>query len=133
VRAGSGDVTALVGLMAKDGIARPLHLAGREHRVPADTSVTITRRIAYAADPVAELPSAARAALARDAIALIHSPRAAAIFAALLGAAGIDSSTIAIAAISEAAAIGNWKAVAIAATPDDSALLAAAAGLCEKG
>ena len=133
VRAGSDDVTALVRLMAKDGIARPLHLAGRDHRVPADASVTMTRRIVYAADPVTELPSAARAALGRDAIALIHSPRASSIFSALLGAAGIDSFAISIAAISDAAAIGHWKNVAIAATPDDSALLAAAARLCEKG
>jgi len=40
---------------------------------------------------------------------------------------------VAIAAISQAAAVGRWGEVAIAATPDDSALLAAAARLCEKG
>jgi len=38
-----------------------------------------------------------------------------------------------VAAISEAAGAGAWAAIAIAEAPSDSALLAAAAGLCEKG
>lgn len=133
VHAGSNDVTSLVVTMAKDGIARPLHLAGREHRILADAPFPIARRIVYAADPVAALPAAAKAALAREAVVLLHSPRAAKVFASLLGEAGIDPATVSIAAISEAAAQGQWREIAIADAPHDGALLAAAARLCEKG
>jgi uncharacterized protein with GYD domain len=38
-----------------------------------------------------------------------------------------------MAAISQAAATGAWAEVAIAETPEDAALLAAALTLCEKG
>ena len=133
VRVGTGDAAALVAMMARDGISRPLHLAGREFRDLPDAPMPITRRIVYAAQPVAALPSAARAAIERGGIALIHSPRAGEVFAHLLSEAGIEPGSVAIAAISEAAAAGRWRDVAIAVTPDDSALLAAAARLCEKG
>ena len=133
VRTGSADAPLLVAMMVRDGVTRPLHLAGREHRVLDAAPIAITRRIVYAADPVAELPAAARAALARNAVALIHSPRAGALFADLLARAGIDPATVRVAAISEAAGAGAWAAIAIAEAPSDSALLAAAAGLCEKG
>jgi uroporphyrinogen-III synthase len=133
VRAGNEDASALIEAMARDGIARPLHLAGREHRAVEDAPFAIERRIVYAADPVDALPAAAAAALAGGAVALLHSPRAARCFAILLDAAHIDPASVSIAAISAAAATGTWQEVAIAATPDDSALLAAAARLCEKG
>jgi uroporphyrinogen-III synthase len=64
-------------------------------------------------------------------VALIHSPRAARRFAELV----TDRSSIAIAAISPAAAEGigsGWKSVAIADQPSDEALLALAATLCNK-
>jgi len=133
VRVGTGDAAALAALMARDGISRPLHLAGREFRDLPDAVMPITRRIVYAAEPVAVLPPAARAAIERGGVALIHSPRAGEVFAYLLSDAGIEPVNVAIAAISQAAAVGRWGEVAIAATPDDSALLAAAARLCEKG
>lgn len=133
MHAGQSDAFALVGAMAEDGIGRPLHLAGREHKALADAPFPITRRIVYAADPVPALPAPARAALGRDAAALIHSPRAGTVFAALLKEAGISPATVSVAAISPAAAEGNWRRVAIAAKTDDGALLAAAALLCEKG
>jgi uroporphyrinogen-III synthase len=133
VRVGASDAAALVALMAGDRIARPLHLAGREFRDLADAPMPIARRIVYAAEPVATLPGAARAAIQRGGVALIHSPRAGEVFAHLLSEAGIDPGSVTVAAISEAAAAGRWHDVAIAETPDDSALLAAAARLCEKG
>ena len=132
VRAGTSDAAALIALMAQDGIARPLHLAGRDRKSGA-APFPIARRIVYAADPVPTLPGAARGALNRGAVALIHSPRAGSLFTSLLVAANIGPSIISIAAISPAAAAGHWKAAAIAATPDDAALLAAALSLCEKG
>ncbi|WP_404710808.1 uroporphyrinogen-III synthase [Sphingomonas sp. MMS24-J13] len=128
IRIGTSDAPALLAQMAADGIARPLHLAGREHRDAGHPALTITRRIVYAADPVVELPEAARAALADGAIALLHSPRAAALFAGLIA----NPSAIRIAAISHAtaqAAGPGWAAVAIAASPTDTALLQAAAAL----
>ena len=133
VRAGSADIADLIALLARDGIARPLHLAGRDHRAPAEAPFAIARRIVYAADPVTDLPAAARAALERGAIALLHSPRAATTFAALLMRDGIEPASVPVGAISAAAATGRWKAVAIAAAPNDTALLAAVARLCEKG
>jgi len=132
VRMGSADMALLVTMMVRDGISRPLHLAGREHRILDAAPIPITRRIVYAADPVTELPAAARAALERDAIALIHSQRAGAVFAELLGKAGIEAGAVRIAAISGAAGAGRWRAVKIAEAPNDAALLAAAARLCEK-
>jgi uroporphyrinogen-III synthase len=132
VRVGSGDAASLVTAMAQDGVKRPLHLAGREHRDLADPPFPITRRIVYAADQSAALSAAALAALARNAVVLLHSPRAAKVFTSLLREAGIDPATISVAAISPAAAQGQWREVAIAEAPDDGALLAAAARLCEK-
>jgi len=133
IRTGDRDAAALIASMTRDGVIRPLHLAGREYREFDNTSIPIERRIVYRADPVAILPAAAQAALARGAVAFIHSPRASEIFGSLLREAGIDPGTVAIAAISEAAAAGHWGETAIAETPNDSALLAAAARLCEKG
>lgn len=132
VRVGTSDAAALIALMAQDGVARPLHLAGRD-RKSGNAPFPIARRIVYAADPVSTLPGAARGALNRGAVALIHSPRARQVFVDLLVKAGIAPSTIAIAAISPAAAEGRWKQTMVAASPDDAALLAAAMRLCEKG
>ncbi|MEA3081779.1 MAG: uroporphyrinogen-III synthase, partial [Sphingomonadales bacterium] len=64
-------------------------------------------------------------------LVLIHSPRAGQRFAELVD----DRGTISIAAISAAAAkaVGDgWKAIAVADQPNDDALLALAASLCEK-
>jgi uroporphyrinogen-III synthase len=132
VRVGSADAALLVTMMVRDGVKHPLHLAGREHRVLDAAPIPIARRIVYAADPVPELPAAARAAIGNRAVALIHSARAGMVFAELLGKAGIDPATVRVAAIGTAAGAGPWARVEIAETPADSALLAAAARLCEK-
>jgi uroporphyrinogen-III synthase len=128
IRTGTSDAAALLAQMAADGITHPLHLAGREHRDAGHPALTITRRIVYAADPVTELPEAARAALADGAIALLHSPRAATLFAGLIA----DRSAIRIGAISPAtaqAAGPGWAGISVAASPTDEALLQAAAEL----
>ena len=124
---GEDGIDAIIARAAADGIGHLLHLAGREHRVPAAHQPALERRIVYAADPVATLPAAA-ADLLPDAVALLHSPRAAALFATL-----VDRSTVQIAAISpaaRAAAGDGWREVAVAARPTDASLLAAAAKLC---
>jgi uroporphyrinogen-III synthase len=64
-------------------------------------------------------------------LALLHSPRAAALFAGLAG----DRSRIRVAAISlrTARAAGEgWQSVAVAPRPRDQALLELAAELCQK-
>ncbi|MBU3078172.1 uroporphyrinogen-III synthase [Sphingomonas quercus] len=125
VRIGPGDAAGLVAALP-DGL-RVLHLAGREHR-PALPAQGL-RRIVYAADPVTALPDAAREALAGGAIALLHSARAAATFAALVETAGLSRAGIAVAALSPAVAAAagiGWRRCAIAGAPDDEALFRAA-------
>ena len=65
----------------------------------------------------------------------VHSPRAGRRLAELVDQAGIDRATIRIAAISEAAAAAagdGWAIREAAETPDEAALLALAARLCDK-
>jgi uroporphyrinogen-III synthase len=131
---GARDAAAVVAPAAAAGFRRLLHLAGREHIGVVHPGVTILRRIVYAADAETRLPDAAVGALAQGAVALFHSPRAGALFRALLAPAGLEPGTIRIAAISPAAltAAGpGWNAAVAAARPDDAALLAAAACLCD--
>ena len=110
---------------AADGLKRVLHLCGRDHVALAAAGVSVQRRIVYAADAVEVLPPEA----AGDAVAMLHSPRAGRMFAALVP----DRSRVSIAAISanaaEAAGEG-WRRKAVAAEPRDQALLELAARLC---
>jgi uroporphyrinogen-III synthase len=67
-------------------------------------------------------------------VALLHSPRGAALFGGLVDAAGLPRDAILLAAISANAAAGagaGWKAIAIAEQPNDDALLAAALAMCD--
>jgi len=127
--AGGGDAGAILALARRDGVGSLLHLAGREHRDVVPHDISIDRRIVYAAEAVDRLPAAARGALP-EAIALLHSPRAARLFARLADPAGI-----AIAAISPAtlAAAGpGWRLAEAAEDPTDASLLAVAAKLCNQ-
>jgi uroporphyrinogen-III synthase len=130
VHAGNKDAAALVELAADRGAKRLLHLAGREHRAVEHPRIDIQRRIVYAAEPVAELPAAARAALPRGPIALLHSPRAARCVAARVGARG-GGARVALSPATLAAAGLGWREAVAADAPTDDALLAAAARLCE--
>jgi uroporphyrinogen-III synthase len=127
--AGTDGVDAIAERARRDGIDRLLHLAGRDYRAPGHASLPIDRRLVYAADAVTSLPHVAAAALP-DAIVLLHSPRAAALFATL-----VDPRALSIAAISvatRAAAGEGWRATAVADRPTDASLLAAAAKLCDQ-
>jgi uroporphyrinogen-III synthase len=131
---GNADGAALVSRAASDGASRLLHLAGREHLSVDSAGVGIERRVVYAAEVAGRLPQAACNALGAGAIALLHSPRAAATFRLLVTEAGLTPAGIRIAAISAAAlsAAGTgWQAALAAESPDDDALLAAAARLCD--
>lgn len=133
--AGDGDGAAILGIAATQGNQHVLHLAGREHKALSAPGVSVVRRIVYAADAVATLPSEMRPALERGAVVLLHSPRAAAHFATLIDAEHIDRSTIHVAALSPAvrdtAGVG-WAAAVSAPSPNDDALLAIAAILCNQ-
>lgn len=134
VQTGPSDGKAALDLAADRGARRLLHLCGREHVPLGRAGVTVTRRLVYAAEPEPALPQPALAALMAGAVALIHSPRAAAHLAHLLDGTGIDRRTVRLAAISAAAAEAagtGWKDVAVAAAPRDEALLELAAKLCK--
>jgi uroporphyrinogen-III synthase len=130
VRTGPDDGASLLLMMAADGAARVFHPCGRDHLAIDQPGVVATRVPVYASEAAPELAEAAVAALAGGAIALLHSPRAAAHFAALVQ----DKAGIALAAISArtARAAGDgWRAIAIAPAPRDHALLELAAKLCQ--
>jgi uroporphyrinogen-III synthase len=128
-QAGPSDGAALIELLAAQGVERALHPCGRDNHPTGHRHVTLIRRIVYAAEPVDALPLQAAKVLANGALALLHSPRAAALFARLVS----DKAGIAIAAISPAAlaaAGSGWRLAASAAEPRDEALLELACKLC---
>lgn len=124
VRTGSADVAEL--LRDASGFAQLLWLAGRE-RTALDHPAIATIVPVYASDAL-EMSRADAARLSGN-VALIHSTRAGSHLAAELARHGIALGTVRIAAISAKAADAagsGWAATAIAATPDDDALIAAA-------
>lgn len=130
VHVGSGGAGVLAEAMQARGVGRALHLAGEVHRALAEPGFDIVRAIVYRSAPVARLP-----ARPEGMIVLIHSPDAGCLFARLMDETGVDRSTVAVAAISDAAAsrMGDgWAHLAVAPQPTDAALLAIAAKLCEE-
>ena len=130
VTAGEGDAEDLIDRCAGDGVRNLLHLGGREHRPVERPGLRVERRIVYASDAAGALPAAAREAIEGGAVALLHSPRAAALFGELVAA----RRSIAIAAISAAAAEAagdGWRVREAAPRPTDEALLELAAKLCK--
>jgi uroporphyrinogen-III synthase len=136
VRSGRGNAMAILTLAADAGIRRALHLAGADLSDADHSAILLDRRIVYRSVAIGE--DGWRDAIQRDPsqppIALLHSARAARHFAALCDHAGIAHSDVRIAALAPAilAAAGDgWHAAIAAQTPDDIALLAAAARLCQ--
>lgn len=124
---GTGDAADLAALANSRGIGRALHLAGRDRA--QDHLPEIADTIAVYASEARDLSDAERAMLS-GCVALIHSPRAGTRLAVLAP----DRSAIRIAAISDAAlaAAGlGWAASAVAARPDDDALIAAGLTLAD--
>lgn len=130
VRAGPSDAAALAGMMAAEGVRTAFHPCGEDHVAVADDRLEILSVPVYAAEPASALPAAAAVALDRGAVALLHSPRAAARFAALAGNRGGIRIAAISAAAAEAAGLG-WLNIAIAERPRDQALLELAAKLCQ--
>jgi uroporphyrinogen-III synthase len=127
---GEGGIDLL--MAALDPGLRLLHLCGEPRRPPADPRQAITAVPVYrsrAIEPALDLCAAS------EAVVLVHSPRAADRFAELIDRAEIPRRSVAIAAISEAAAAAageGWAAIHVADAPTDDALLALAARLCNK-
>ena len=125
IRVGPDDGKSLLLMMAEDGVRTAFHACGEDHLALGHPDVATTRVPVYAAEAVDRLPVAAEGLLA-----LLHSPRAASLFAGLAG----DRSRIRIAAISAktARAAGEgWQSVSVSPRPRDQALLELAAELCQ--
>jgi uroporphyrinogen-III synthase len=130
---GGGDMQALVDRL-DPGHRRLLRLTGAT-RVDLDppAGVTMAERVVYASEPLALAEETARL-LAQPAVIMLHSAQAAAHFASEIDRLGCARAGIALAAISQRAADaagGGWARVGVADRPDDSALLAMAAQLCQ--
>jgi len=127
VHAGPADGAALLVRAAADGVRTALHLCGRDHMPLHHPDVQVEAQPVYAA-----VERRAPLDIPAGAVALLHSPRAAAIFARRVRGRG----GIRIAAISAAAATAageGWAAVAVAARPRDEAVLEVARALCQSG
>ena len=125
VHVGPDDGSSLLLMMAEEEVRAVLHPCGRDHLALDLPGVAITRIPVYAAEAAESLPGEAEGLLA-----LLHSPRAASLFAGLVE----DKSRVRIAAISArtARAAGEgWQGVAIAPRPRDVALLELAVQLCQ--
>ncbi len=123
---GRGDGAEIAALAEAHGVARALHLSGRDRTLssggPIAQVIPVYESAAMAVDP-------SRLTNLIGSTALLHSARAARRLAELLDAAEIDRLCVAIAAFSPAiaaAAGGGWAACASATTPDDAALFVAA-------
>lgn len=111
---------------------RLLHLCGSHRRMADNPAQAIVAVPVYRS---VELPVPDRFAAVDGAVAMLHSPRAASLLAARVEQAGLPRHTIALTAISKAAAEAagcGWERLSIAQTPTDAALLALAARLCNK-
>jgi len=124
VTSGDSDVSALMQTLAACGYSHVLHLAGRDRTPMPPPVLILTTCITYAS--AALLPPA----LPDDAVALLHSPRAAARLAAIVTARD-GLSLVAISPATAAAAGPGWRNVLSSATPDERAMLALAATLCK--
>ena len=124
---GKAGIDELLGTIP--GTTRLLHLCGEDRRDPADNSHAVTCVAVYRAvaaerpGELDELPGT---------VAAVHSPRAAQRLAGLVD--DQVKAKVRVAAISPAAAEAagaGWESVEAASEPNDSALLALCARLCE--
>ena len=126
---GKGGLDELLATIAPE--ARLLHLCGQDRRDPREPRQAITCVTVYRSNA---LPAPQGIGQLSGAVALVHSPRAAARLAELVPVEA--RSTVRLAAISEAAAHeagAGWERVEAAGSPEDDALLAVASRLCDKG
>lgn len=131
VHAGAADAQQLARDVAEHGHVHVLHLSGEDVRPFDPGPLRVVRRIVYAAREAGDAAGLG-ALIVPGMVALLHSPRAARRFAALLPAP--RRVAVHLRAISPAtlAAAGNgWASGRAAGAPNDKALLALAAILCK--
>ena len=132
-RTGTGSLQALLGELDPRH-RRLLRLTGQERvQVTLPAGVSMDERVVYASVPRA-LPAELEALLRTPAIALLHSAEAAHHLTAECVRLGIRRAPLRLAALSSriAQAAGDgWGEVAVAAYPDDKALLALARQMCQ--
>ncbi|MGN6497924.1 MAG: uroporphyrinogen-III synthase, partial [Tsuneonella sp.] len=130
---GSGGLQALLGTLQPP--LRLLRLAGDAHvTLSPPAGVEIVTRVVYRAAP-RSLPPVFAERLLSGGVVLLHSAEAARAFAVQCDALALDREALAIAAIGPrvlAAAGEGWSAARAAERPDDAALLAIAAEMCQK-
>jgi uroporphyrinogen-III synthase len=131
VTVGTGGAQDVARLAAAKGHARLLHPCGVHVRAFDPGPLRIMRVCVYASVERGDATGLA-AAIAPGMIALVHSPRAGQRLAALVPMR--QRANLHLVAISPAtleAAGQGWASLAAAPTPDDKAMLALAAALCE--
>lgn len=131
VRTGPGDGAALLRMIAEAGIRAVFHPCGLDHLPLDHPPLRIDRIAVYEARAARSLSPATLAALDAGALALLHSPRAARLFASLLGARREEVRIATLSATVAQAAGEGWRSVAVAEAPRDAALLELAAKLCQ--
>ena len=133
--ASEGDAETLIATIASGPHRRLLHLCGEHHHAPVHPDLSIRSVPVYCAVAVDALPAFMADALGAEAIIMLHSPRAAALFASLATKAGCEKSGLRLVAISPAAAAAagrGWRSAEAAPAPTDAAMLAIARDLCDK-
>lgn len=131
VHSGASDVTEVLAELATAGHRTIFHPAGREVRDADPGGLFITRTCVYASVEAGDATGLA-AMLEDSSIVLVHSPRAGARLAALVGPeARSIHHVVAISPAAQEATGGGWASTQAAAMPDDKALLALAAKLCQ--
>ena len=131
IRIGPSDGAGLLEMMDMNGVESAFHPCGRDRRDFGTSAVRLVDIPVYTAEPVRRLPPEAAAAVREGALVLLHSPRAAALFAQLFEG---DRAFVDLAALSTAVAAAageGWRSVAVAPQPRDQALLELATKLCQ--
>ena len=128
---GPGNGANLLATMAAEGVKRAFHPCGRDYVEITHPELAVTRIPVYAADAAERLPGEAQQAIENGVIALIHSPRAGAVFGALVGDLRSRVRIVAISPAAAEAAGSGWRAVAAAEVPRDPAMLELAVKLCQ--
>lgn len=129
---GAADGKAVVAAAAAAGVGTMLHPGGADRaEIALPAGVRIAHQPVYAMALVEALPAPVARTLATGEVfaVLLFSPRTAAHFASLVDAAGLPRGRIRIMALSEAVAVAagsGWRACAIAASPTEQQVLAAA-------
>lgn len=134
VRTGAGNLQSMLDMLAGERL-RLLRLTGEKHMaVVPPSGITVDVLAIYKVEHL-PVPAALAEQLRRGAAVLLHSGEAAAHFARECDRLRLPRERIAIVALAPRIAEragGDWRAVTIAAAPDDAALLAAAAQVCEE-